>query len=129
SALKLVPWGEVIKATPQVVKAAQSLLKKKEAQAEANEYSASAQQEAQHLSPPTSAGEQALLLIQQQELRIAQLEQSQRQSLEIIEKLAQQNAQIVTTVGALRTGAQRLAWACGVLGLCVIGLGIYLLSR
>ncbi|MEG2975286.1 MAG: hypothetical protein RR882_04280, partial [Comamonas sp.] len=64
SALKLVPWGEVIKATPQVVKAAQSLLKKKEAQAEANEYSASAQQEAQHLSPPTSAGEQALLLIQ-----------------------------------------------------------------
>ena len=129
SALKLVPWGEVIKATPQVVKAAQSLLKKKEAQAEANEHSASAQQEAQHLSPPTSAGEQALLLLQQQELRIAQLEQSQRQSLEIIEKLAQQNAQVVATVGALRIGAQRLAWACGVLGICVIGLGIYMLKH
>ena len=125
AALKLVPWGEVIKATPQVVKAAQSLLKKKEAQAEANEHSASDQ----HLTPPASAGEQALLLIQQQELRIAQLEQSQRQSLEIIEKLAQQNAQIVATVGALRTGAQRLAWVCGILGLCVIGLGIYLFSR
>ena len=37
AALKLVPWGEVIKATPQVVKAAQGMLKKKEAQAEARE--------------------------------------------------------------------------------------------
>ncbi|QXZ10131.1 hypothetical protein KUF54_02360 [Comamonas sp. Y33R10-2] len=129
AALKLVPWSEVIKATPQVVKAAQGLLKKKEAQAEAREHVASEPQQAQHLSSPSSAGEQALLLIQQQEQRIVQLEQSQRQSLEIIEKLAQQNAQIVTTVGALRTGAQRLAWACGVLGLCVMGLGIYLLSR
>ena len=129
AALKLVPWGEVIKATPQVVKAAQNLLKKKEAQAEANEQSASEQQEAQRLHPPTSAGEQALQLIQQQELRIAQLEQSQRQSLEIIEKLAQQNAQVVATVGALRIGAQRLAWACAVLGICVIGLGIYMLKH
>ncbi|RGE41833.1 hypothetical protein DZC30_17780 [Comamonas testosteroni] len=127
TALKMVPWGEVIKATPQVVKAAQNLLKKKEAQAEANEQSASEQQQSQRLHPPSSAGEQALQLIQQQELRIAQLEQSQRQSLEIIEKLAQQNAQIVTTVGALRTGAQRLAWASGILGVCVIGLLIHVL--
>ncbi len=129
AALKLVPWGEVIKATPQVVKAAQGMLKKKEAQAEAREQDASADSARQRISPPASAGEQALLLIQQQEERIAQLEQSQRQSLEIIEKLAQQNAQVVATVGALRIGAQRLAWACGVLGLCVIGLGIYLFSR
>ena len=127
AALKLVPWGEVIKATPQVVKAAQNLLKKKEAQAEANEQTASEQAQAQQLSPPASAGEQALQLIHQQEQRIAQLEQSQRQSLEIIEKLAQQNAQIVTTVGALRTGAQRLAWACGILGVCVVGLLIHVL--
>ena len=126
SALKMVPWGEVIKATPQVVKAAQGLLKKKEAQDEAQEQDLSAQQAKQRLSPPRSAGEQALLLIQHQEARIAQLEQSQRQSLEIIEKLAQQNSQIVATVGALRTGAQRLAWACGVLGACVLGLAIYL---
>ncbi|MEX8191328.1 hypothetical protein [Comamonas guangdongensis] len=126
SALKMVPWGDVIKATPQVVKAAQGLLKKKEAQAEAHEQDLSAQQAEQKLSPPRSAGEQALLLIQHLEARIAQLEQSQRQSLEIIEKLAQQNSQIVATVGALRTGAQRLAWACGILGACMIGLLIYL---
>ena len=126
SALKMVPWSDVIKATPQVVKAAQGLLRKKEAQDEAHEQSSATHQAAQKLSPPQSAGEQALLLIQNQEERIAQLEQSQRQSLEIIEKLAQQNAQIVATVGALRIGAQRLAWAAGILGVCVIGLGVYI---
>ena len=129
SALKMVPWGEVIKATPQVVKAAQSMLKKKDAQEEAREHEADARQEDQRLSPPASAGEQALQLIQQQEARIAQLEQSQRQSLEIIEKLAQQNTQIVATVGALRIGAQRLAWACGILGVCLTGLLIYVLRH
>lgn len=124
AALKLVPWGEVIKATPQVMKAAQSMLKKKDAQEEAREQAAHAQQ-ASHLSPPASASEQALRLIQQQEERIAQLEQSQRQSLEIIEKLAEQNAQIVATVGALRIGAQRLAWTCGALGISLVSLAIY----
>lgn len=127
SALKMVPWADVIKATPQVVKAVQGMLKKKDAQAEHQAQADAAQQAAQHLSPPRSSGEQALLLIQGLEERVAQLEQSQRQSLEIIEKLAQQNAQIVATVGALRTGAQRLAWASGILGICVIGLGVYVL--
>ena len=32
TALKLVPWGDVIEATPQVVKAAKSLLRKKDAE-------------------------------------------------------------------------------------------------
>ena len=125
TALKLVPWSEVIKATPQVVKAAQSMLKKTDAQEEAREQQAGTGGASQRISAPSSAGEQALLLIQQQEERIAQLEQAQRQSLEIIEKLAQQNTQIVATVGALRTGAQRLEWACGILGVCLIGLTIY----
>ena len=62
SALKMVPWSEVIKATPQVVKAAQSMLKKKDAQEEAREHEADARQEDQRLSPPASAGEQALQL-------------------------------------------------------------------
>jgi hypothetical protein len=34
TALKLVPWGDVIEATPQVVKAAKGLLRKKEGAAE-----------------------------------------------------------------------------------------------
>lgn len=122
TALKLVPWGDVIEATPQVVKAAKSLLRKKDAEQAVRAQPAAA---GEPLAAPRSAGEQALLLIQAQEARITQLEQSQRQSLELIEKLAEQNAQIVATVGALRTGAQRLAWACAILGACVAGLLIH----
>ncbi|WP_313234577.1 hypothetical protein [Delftia acidovorans] len=120
TALKLVPWGDVIEATPQVVKAAKNLLRKKDAAQELDAQQPAAAVEP--LAPPRSAGEQALQLIQAQDARIVQLEQSQRQSLELIEKLAEQNAQIVATVGALRTGAQRLAWACAILGICVAGL-------
>ena len=40
--------------------------------------------------------------------------------------MAEQQAQIVKTVGILRTGATRLAWACGVLSVVVMGLLIYL---
>lgn len=119
TALKLVPWSDVIEATPQVVKAAKNLLRKKDA---AQELDAQQPAAVEPLAPPRSAGEQALQLIQAQDARIVQLEQSQRQSLELIEKLAEQNAQIVATVGALRTGAQRLAWACAILGVCVAGL-------
>ena len=61
--------------------------------------------------------------------RLDRLGRTALDTLRTIEKLAQQNAQIVATVGALRIGAQRLAWACGALGLCVIGLGVYLFSR
>lgn len=124
TALKLIPWGEVIEATPQVVKAAKGLLRKKDDQA-----AAAAQAPVAPIGPlshPQSSGEHALQLIQLLEQRVSQLEQSQRQSLELIETLAEQNTQIVATVGLLRTGAQRLAWAVGILAVTVLSMGIYL---
>ncbi|WP_315129281.1 hypothetical protein [Comamonas antarctica] len=126
TALKLVPWGDVIEATPQVVKAAKGLLRKREGAA-AQEPAASAAADDARLYAPHNAGEQALQLIQTLEGRIRQLEQGQQQSAELIQQLAEQNAQVVRTVDLLRTGAQRLAWACGVLGVAVVGLVIALL--
>lgn len=120
TALKLVPWGDVIEATPQVLKAAKGLLRKKEAAAEA--AAAAASEPAGRLAIPNTAGEQALQLIQTLEARIVQLEQGQRQSAELIEQLAEQNAQVIRTVDLLRTGAQRLAWVCGGLAVVVVGL-------
>jgi len=120
TALKLVPWGDVIEATPQVVKAAKGLLRKKDAAAE----EAAAPAASSRLSTPHSSGEQALQLIQSLEGRIRQLEQGQQQSAELIQQLAEQNAQVIRTVDLLRTGAQRLAWACVALGVTVVGLAI-----
>ncbi|MET1114941.1 MAG: hypothetical protein ABWY08_08290 [Comamonas sp.] len=123
TALKLVPWGDVIEATPQVLKAAKGLLRKKEAAAEA---AAAAEAPAGRLATPSTAGEQALQLIQALEGRIQQLEQGQQQSAELIQQLAEQNAQVIRTVDLLRTGAQRLAWVCGGLAVVVVGLVIAL---
>lgn len=122
TALKLVPWGDVIEATPHVVKAAKGLLRRKEAAAD--EAAAAATQPAGRLATPNTAGEQALQLIQSLEARIHQLEQGQQQSAELIQQLAEQNAQVIRTVDLLRTGAQRLAWVCGGLAVVVVGLMI-----
>jgi hypothetical protein len=65
--------------------------------------------------------------VAQLEARVAQLEQAQHASAQLIEQMAEQQSQIVQTVGLLRTGATRLAWACGVLGVVVIGLLIQVL--
>ncbi|QNP49690.1 hypothetical protein [Diaphorobacter aerolatus] len=124
TALKLVPWGDVIDAAPQVIKAAKGLVKKKDAQQA--EAAAEAASTAGRLPASSSSSELALQQVKALETRVHLMEQSQRQSLEIIEKLAEQNAQLVTTVDALRVGAQRLVWACSALGAALVGVVIYL---
>ncbi|MBF5003316.1 hypothetical protein [Diaphorobacter caeni] len=126
AALKLVPWGEVIEAAPQVIRAAKGLVRKKDADEQRGKQAAAAAASAERLSPPTSSGELALQQVQHLQGRIELLEQSQHQSLDIIEKLAEQNAQLVATVSALRVGAQRLVWACAALGTVSLGVVIYL---
>ncbi|MGE8396248.1 MAG: hypothetical protein ACN6NT_01430 [Comamonas sp.] len=121
TALKLVPWGDVIQAAPSVLKAAKSLLKKDSEQAlDAAEQAAFPDAAAPALA--SNSGELALQQVAQLEARVQQLEAAQRASHQVLEKMAEQQAQIVKTVGLLRTGATRLAWACGVLSLVVIGL-------
>lgn len=120
TALQLVPWDKVIEASPQLIKTAKGLLRSRGAR-EAEQ--AQAEEEAAGLaaSGAPSPQELALQRIGALEDQVQALEQSQRQALEVIEQLAQQNAQLVATVSALRIGAQRLAVACGVLGVVLLG--------
>lgn len=126
SALKLVPWGDVIQAAPHVLKAAKGLLNKSPAEGGGDAASAPSAPAGIAL-PAQNAGELALQHVAQLEARVAQLEQAQHASAQLIEQMAEQQSQIVQTVGLLRTGATRLAWACGVLGVVVIGLLIQVL--
>ena len=129
AALKMVPWTDVIQAAPHVLKAAKGLIKKSPEQ-EAADAMATAAPTAHHAaSLPSSAGELALQQVAQLEARVQQLEAAQRASAQVLEQMAEQQAQIVQTVGLLRTGATRLAWACGVLGVCVLGLLIAVLRQ
>ena len=121
TALKMVPWGDVIQAAPSVLKAAKGLMKKSPEQTDATNASAAP---AEPMAAPlaSNAGELALRHIAQLEARIQELEAAQRASNLVLEKMAEQQAQIVQTVGLLRTGTTRLAWACGILGVAVMGL-------
>ena len=126
SALKLVPWGDVIQAAPHVLKAAKGLLNK--SPAEGGGDAAEAPGAPAGIAPPAqNAGELALQHVAQLEARVAQLEQAQHASAQLIQQMAEQQSQIVQTVGLLRTGATRLAWSCGVLSVAVIGLLVYVL--
>ncbi|BFO54476.1 MULTISPECIES: hypothetical protein [Comamonadaceae] len=128
TALQLVPWDKVIEASPQLIKAAKGLLRSRSAR-EAEQ--AQADEEAARLAASTAPSPQELALqrIGALEDQVQALEQSQRQALEVIEQLAQQNAQLVATVSALRTGAQRLVVACGVLGVVLLGMVVYTVAR
>ncbi|WCM92171.1 hypothetical protein M5C99_17685 [Acidovorax sp. NCPPB 2350] len=111
TALKLVPWGEVIEATPQIVQAARRLLGASRRPAEA--------------APGTPAApspeETAAMLLE----RVQRLEVEQQASAQLIQSLAEQNALLVRTVEALRVQGQRLAWAGGALALVVVVLGAW----
>jgi hypothetical protein len=110
TALKLVPWGDVIEAAPQIAQAAGKLLRRP----------GKAPQAIATPAPGASAQEQLDALRQQ----LARLEEEQRASAALIESMAGQQAQLVAAVGALRTGALRLAWACAVLLACVVVLAV-----
>ena len=129
AALKMVPWTDVIQAAPHVLKAAKGLIKKSPEQEAADAMASAPSSTGPQTSLPSNAGELALQQVAQLEARIQQLEAAQRASAQVLEQMAEQQAQIVQTVGLLRTGATRLAWACGVLGVCVLGLLIALLRQ
>ena len=123
AALKLVPWGDVIEATPQILQAAKKLLgttQKGNADAAAGALEGGA------------GGEPAMpVALQLQHLRdrVAQLEREQQESAVLIQSLAEQNAQVVRAVEVLRQGQQRLTVAAGILAVACTGLLVWMLRQ
>ena len=123
AALKLVPWGDVIEATPQILQAAKKLLgttQKGNADAAAGALEGGA------------GGETAMpVALQLQHLRdrVAQLEREQQESAVLIQSLAEQNAQVVRAVEVLRQGQQRLTVAAGILAVACTGLLVWVLRQ
>ena len=106
SALKLIPWVDVIEATPALVKGARRLLKR--SREEATELG-----EAGAQTPPQTLPE-ALARVQKLEAELAQLGQAQAESAALLESLAEQQARLVEMVQLLRS-RQRLLTAALVL--------------
>ncbi len=120
SALKLVPWGQVIDAAPQLVQGARKLMRRSEQNA-APAPSVPA--------PAASAHEGLAGQVAALQQRAAQLEEEQRASAVLIRSLAEQNAQVVRAVDALRTRTRWLGLACALLGVVSVALLVWALGR
>ena len=121
AALKLVPWGDVLEATPQILQAAKKLLGKTRG---ATHDAAGTLAGAGDTAAPTVA-----LQLQQLRERVARLEQEQQESAVLIQSLAEQNAQVVQAVEVLRRRNQRLTAAIAVLGAVCVGLIVWAMRQ
>lgn len=120
SALKLIPWGDVIAATPQIVKGARNLYdgvrggKKPAARAAATV----------DLSPLDADPKTLAIHVRQLHEQVQLLEDEQARTAELIQSLAEQNAQVVATVETLRLRSRLLLRLSVVLGIAVVVLAV-----
>lgn len=119
TALKLVPWGDVIQATPQLVQAARKLMGKPR---KGNPEPAGFVTEIDAAATDSQK-------VQWLQERVAQLEQGQQASGLLIESLVEQNTEVVQAIQALHQRARRLVAAVIVLAVIVLGCVGALVSR
>ena len=122
AALKLVPWGDVLEATPQILQAAKKLLGSTR-QGTADAAAGTLAGAGDAATPPVA------LQLQQLRERVARLEQEQQESAVLIQSLAEQNAQVVQAVEVLRLRNQRLTGASALLGAVCAGLIVWALRQ
>ena len=126
TALKLVPWGDVIEAAPQVLQAAKKLMgKTRDAGTAPAAGVTGTLTEAANDSPAPPITDQ----LQHLRERVAQLEQEQQDSAALIQSLAEQNAVVIRAVDALRLRNQWLGRALVVLGVLVVGVLVWVLRQ
>jgi hypothetical protein len=114
SALKVIPWGDVISHAPSVLEKARDLMARKPADAAPQPM---ATPNAHDELP--SLGELKNRLLDAS-LQIEGLQQRQAELVQTVSELAEQNAALVSAVGSLR---QTVRWMVGGLLLVFVGLG------
>ena len=115
SALKVIPWGDVISHAPSVLEKARDLIDRKRAEAVPKPM-ATPNEEAGEVP---SLGELKNRLLTAN-MQIDELKSQQHQLTQTVADLAEQNAGLVSAVGGLR---QTLRLTVGGLVLAFIGLG------
>src|SRR5688572_3222598 len=103
SAIKLVPWGEVIAASPALVAGAKKLWR--------------AAKDQQPDAPAGAAAQGIDSRVYALEAKVAELTRENADSAEIIKSLAEQNAQLVAAVENLRVRSRLLLVAGAVMAI------------
>ncbi len=114
SALKVIPWGDVISHAPSVLEKARDLMARKPADAAPQPMATTNA----HDELP-SLGELKNRLLDAS-LQIEGLQQRQAELVQTVSELAEQNAALVSAVGSLR---QTVRWMVGGLLLVFVSLG------
>ena len=108
TALKVIPWSDVIEATPGIVKGARKI------------FARSQQTETPVATDTPSSSVELQARVVQLESSLARMAEQQQASAQLIETLAEQNARIVEVVDILRVRTRLLMAASGVLALLLI---------
>jgi hypothetical protein len=123
TALKIIPWKDVIESAPHIVKASRNLY----AGAKANASNPTdAQDSPSDISNSEISGNYDSNL-RKIELKIQHLSSEQESSVELIRSLAQQNVRIVEAIELLRVRTKILLITCVVLGGFLAGLVYWLI--
>ena len=125
SALKVIPWSDVVGAAPTVVRGAQQLWQKVRSEpAEAARPTAPPPAPAPGIDPREAAHAALAAHVDALEARTAALAREAHAASELIATLAEQNARLVDVVGQLRLRLRLLFAAAAVLTLAVAVLGV-----
>lgn len=124
TALKMIPWSNVLESAPHIVRAAKRLF----AAAKADKVERDA------FTPSSSVtgaddGTQPNKRIQVMEAKIAELREEQKSSAELIKSLAEQNAFIVEAIEVLRVRLKVVLIVCICLLAASAGLVIWVVAR
>jgi hypothetical protein len=115
SALKVIPWGDVIEAAPGLVKGARKVFSRTQSEP---------------VPVPASTGDAArppAQRIEQLEAAVARLGEQQQAAAALVESLAEQHAKVVDAIEVLRLRSKLLMGACAVLLLVVAALAAQVL--
>ena len=126
TALKIVPWSDVVAAAPTVVRGAQQLWTKVRNSAPPTEPPAVPAGNSEVLQDSQVVIEQRLLAL---EGRIEEHRRAAVVASELIATLAGQNAQLVAAVARLNARTRWLFGAVAVLALALLAVGVWVVAR
>ena len=128
TALKIIPWEDVLESAPHIVKAAKRLFSA--TKADASTFAESSTESSTESSASTAGSSLANLnkRVRLLEARLVELSDEQKSSTELIKSLAEQNALVVEAIEVFRVRIKLLLTVCivliGVLGSLVFWLVI-----
>lgn len=117
AAFKIIPWKDVIEATPAVVRGAKQLWNKVRQDETAQQAAQAAAEGAVGLDAGSPEARIALL-----EKRVAEMGREAVASSELIQSLAQHNERLVAAVETLRVRTRVLMWVSALLAGAVLAL-------